>query len=174
MIRGMIVAMTQDRVIAVDGKIPWHYPLDLLRFKRITLGQVVIMGSRTFESMNCKPLSNRINIVLTSRENHGYKDVRVKHSLSDAINECEKYSQSFWIIGGARVYQEAMPFIGYIDITIVPNEYSQADGKLTLFPPLPKREVVVNTIYLDSSGRAVTRPSRENAAAAGEKIAEFS
>jgi len=154
--RGMIVAMTPGRVIAVDGKIPWYYPSDMDRFKRITLGCAVIMGRRTFESMKCKPLIKRENIVLTSNKDHGYKDVKVYSSLLEAINVCEHYQQSYWIIGGSRVYEEAMPLVDYIDITIVPNEFSHLkDAELTYFPIMDntKDGVHVKQIHLSAQDK---------------------
>lgn len=147
----MIVAMTPDRVIAVDGKIPWYYPSDMDRFSRKTLGCAVIMGRKTFESMKCKPLIRRDNIILTSNRNHGYKDVSVCWSLSDAIKACERVNKPYWIIGGGSVYKEALPLVDYIDITIVPNEFSHLDdAELTYFPIMDdtKDGVRVKKIHL--------------------------
>ena len=61
-----IVAMSRDRVIGKDNKLPWHFSEDLKRFKTITMGQTVIMGRKTFESI-AKPLPGRENFVLTKK-----------------------------------------------------------------------------------------------------------
>ena len=59
------MAITQDRVIGADGKLPWHYSADLKRFKQLTLGTTIIMGRGTWESIGEKPLAERRNIVIT-------------------------------------------------------------------------------------------------------------
>jgi dihydrofolate reductase len=61
----IIVAMTKDRVIGKDGRVPWHEPEDLRHFKRTTEGHAVIMGRKTFDSIGAKPLPGRRNIVVT-------------------------------------------------------------------------------------------------------------
>ena len=62
-----IVAMSPERVIGLDGNLPWHYPVDLKRFRNVTLGTTVIMGRKTWESLNSKALPKRRNIVITRR-----------------------------------------------------------------------------------------------------------
>jgi dihydrofolate reductase len=59
-----IAAMSQNRVIGADGKIPWHLPEDFKWFKKMTMGNIVVMGRKTFESLG-KPLANRKNLILT-------------------------------------------------------------------------------------------------------------
>ena len=143
----MIVAMTKDKVIAVDGKIPWHYLEDLKRFRELTMGHTIIMGHNTFASLNYKPLPGRNNIVISRQKFPGIQTFRWS---TDAIYEYKKREENFWVIGGGRIYEETLQFMDYIDITIVPNEYSQVNGRLTFFPHLSwiPEGCKVHTTYL--------------------------
>src|SRR3954451_19546000 len=75
-----IAAMSENRVIGAGNKIPWHLPEDFKWFKKMTTGQVVIMGRKTFESLG-KPLPNRINIVLTRHPG------KVQHDFPEIFGE---------------------------------------------------------------------------------------
>lgn len=132
---GSIWAQTSLRVIGRDGKIPWRYAGDVRRFKRITTGAAVIMGRRTWESIG-KPLPGRTNIVLTSTGIvHPTGDMpegtelveldlpRGRSQIAKAIDVARALDrESIWFIGGAAIYEAAMPFVDVIDITHVPDE----------------------------------------------------
>lgn len=113
---GIIVAMSPERVIGLDGKIPWHYPADLKRFKELTTGTTVIMGRLTYESVG-RPLPNRRNIVI-SRTNVEKEGIETFKTIDDALATCEG---DVWFIGGARIYGEAMAHADVIDVTLVPD-----------------------------------------------------
>jgi len=113
--RGIIAAVSADGVIGVGNTIPWHYPADLKRFKRLTAGATVIMGRRTWESLPRKPLPKRRNIVITRSRIDG---VECFAGLADALATC---SGDVWFIGGARLYEEAMQYADVIDLTYVPD-----------------------------------------------------
>ena len=112
---GIIAAVSPEGVIGLDGGIPWRYPADQKRFKRLTLGGTVIMGRLTWESLPKKPLVDRRNIVITSRELEG---VECYPDIPAALASCEG---DVWFIGGARVYEEAMQHADVIDLTYVPD-----------------------------------------------------
>ena len=124
----MIAAVSPDGVIGVGGRIPWHYPDDLRRFKRLTLGSTVIMGRRTWESMGGRPLPRRRNIVVTSADLEGVETAR---SLAEAIDRAD---DDVWLIGGARIYAEGMDHASVIDLTYVPDEID--DPEAVRFPPI--------------------------------------
>jgi dihydrofolate reductase len=105
-LRAMIAAVTRDGVIGVDGKIPWHYSADLIRFKRLTKGKTVIMGRRTFESLGMRPLPGR-------------EGVETFVSLEDALLACA--DEEVWFVGGREIYREAMAYADLIDLTYVPD-----------------------------------------------------
>lgn len=84
---------------------------DILRFKELTYGNTVIMGSKTFESLNCKPLKNRKNIVITSDINRycsSDDNVLFVSSLDDALNNADLSTSDAFIIGGGQIYQAAI------------------------------------------------------------------
>jgi len=102
-----IVAMTPERVIGIDGKLPWHLPDDLAFFKRTTSGQPVVMGRMTYESLG-RPLPNRRNIVLTRDPNWSAAGVEVIHSPAE-LAALPGLAGRVFIIGGAGIYQAFLP-----------------------------------------------------------------
>ena len=99
-----IAAMAENRVIGCEGRIPWHLPEDFQWFKRMTLGGVVIMGRRTFESLG-KPLPGRQNVVLSRRASmEGVTLVRTLEELRSRYSKRE----DCWIIGGAELYGQTL------------------------------------------------------------------
>jgi dihydrofolate reductase len=126
--RGIIVAVSPERVIGVGGKIPWHYPADLKRFKRLTMGGTIIMGRRTWESIGSKPLPGRRNVVITRGEVSGADRFS---TLEEALATC---TGAVWFIGGAKLYEEAMRHSDFIDVTCVPDHVDAPDA--VRFPPI--------------------------------------
>ena len=115
---GIIVAVSPEGVIGVDGGIPWHYSTDMKRFKRITTGSTVIMGRHTWESLPRKPLKDRRNIVITSRD---LDDIEGVDCYRDVASALASTTGDVWFIGGARIYEEAMGHADLIDLTYVPD-----------------------------------------------------
>jgi dihydrofolate reductase len=112
---GILVAVSPEGVIGLDGKIPWCHPGDQRRFKRLTLGTTVIMGRVTWFSLPKRPLAERRNVVLTHTPIDG---VDCFSSLPSALASC---TTDVWVIGGARAYGEAMHVADRIDVTYVPD-----------------------------------------------------
>jgi len=102
----VIVAMASNGVIGSGGKLPWHLPDDLRRFKALTLGHPVIMGRRTWESMG-KPLAGRRNLVVSRRSDWNAEGAEVVPSLAEALARCAAAEEVF-VIGGAELYREAL------------------------------------------------------------------
>ncbi len=100
-----IAAMGENRAIGFQGKLPWHLPEDLKFFKEKTLGQVIVMGRKTYESIG-RPLPKRENVVL-SRTMGAAEGVSVIRDLT----EVEKLAggKEVWVVGGAELYALAMP-----------------------------------------------------------------
>ena len=106
----LIVAMAQNRVIGKDGKIPWHIPNDLKRFKSLTYGNAVLMGRKTFDSIG-KSLDGRLNLVLSNKKQftrNVYDDVRYSSMFSVLHAYAIPRVNELFIIGGAQVYKEAL------------------------------------------------------------------
>ena len=128
---GLIVAMNRLRVIGVNGDLPWRLPKELAYFKSMTLGKAVVMGRKTFESMGKRPLKDRVNAVITQQAAYQADGCLVADSLPTAIDTVRaQYSGELMIIGGARVYAEALPLVNRLYITVVDN----ADSGDVYFP----------------------------------------
>src|ERR1700679_2773947 len=112
--RGMIYAVSPEGVIGVDNRIPWRYPGDFRRFKRVTMGKTIVMGRRTFESIG-HALPGRRNIVVTSRP-LAVPGVECVKSVDEALERAGS-EIDVWFIGGARIYAEAMQHVDLIDVT---------------------------------------------------------
>ena len=110
-----IAAMSENRVIGSGNKIPWHLPEDFKWFKKMTTGQVVVMGRKTFESIG-KPLPNRETIVL-SRRPFQYPGVRTISDLSRI--DLAQEAREVFICGGAQVYEQALPLCSDLYLTLV-------------------------------------------------------
>ena len=110
----LIIAINELGFIGLDNKIPWKCPEDLKHFKKLTNNCIVIMGSKTFESLKCEPLTNRYNIVLTS-EPERYKHIEETHgnvSFFSSYKIIEQFVASIlsiydgvFILGGLSVYK---------------------------------------------------------------------
>lgn len=107
-------------VIGSDGDMPWHVPEDLRHFREKTAGAAVIMGRRTWESLPhaFRPLPGRTNIVITSSASLPGADAVVS-SLDEAVAAAARLSPSrdVWVIGGGRVYADAMGRLGQLEVT---------------------------------------------------------
>jgi len=128
MIVSMISAMAQDRVIGLNGSMPWHLPADLAHFKRSTMGCPVIMGRKTFDSIG-RPLPGRKNIVLTRSGELSLPGCEVVSSFDDALVLVSNEDEIF-IIGGQQLYQQALPQSQRLYLTHIDAKF---DGD-TFFP----------------------------------------
>ena len=125
-----IAAMSLNHVIGKENTIPWHIPEDFKFFKQTTMGHVLIMGRKTYESIG-RPLPGRKTVVLTQNPN------KFKNELISTIQEIEELknipldeNQSIFVCGGAAVYKELLPHCSDLYLTLV-NKEIEGD---TLFP----------------------------------------
>lgn len=116
----IIVAVSENFVIGIDNKLPWHISEDLKNFKKVTLNHSVIMGRKTFESIG-KPLIERRNIVITRDKALKISGVEVVTNLKDAIDLTSDEKEIF-IIGGEQIYNIAMPLATNMILTKVHTE----------------------------------------------------
>jgi len=125
----LIVAVNPEGVIAVSGQIPWRKSEDMKRFKKTTMGGTLIMGRKTWESMGRRFLPGRRTVVLSRTTQ---PDVKTANSLEQAIEIANDSTwvngsgegltwsgKDVWVIGGAEVYELAVPLVGEIDLTLV-------------------------------------------------------
>lgn len=122
MILSLIAAMSENRVIGRDNKMPWDLPEDRKRFHAITRGHPVIMGRKTFESIG-RPLSQRTNIILTRQNNYNQQGCIVVHDLEAALLACGGADEAF-ICGGADVFRQTMHLAERIYLTVIHCRYS--------------------------------------------------
>jgi dihydrofolate reductase len=137
-----IAALSENRVIGAAGKIPWHLPEDFRWFKRATMGQILIMGRRTFESIG-RPLPGRETIVL-SRSGFSAAGIRVVRDLEELESAIEGDPREVWVAGGTEIYRQLLPKTSDLYLTWV---HRLVDGD-AVFPPFEEQftelEVVLN------------------------------
>ncbi|EKD70031.1 MAG: Dihydrofolate reductase [uncultured bacterium] len=118
-----IAAISENRVIGKANQLLWRLPADLKHFKSLTSGHPIIMGRKTYESIG-KPLPNRKNIVLTRDSKFQANGCQVVTTLADAIKYAkQECGDEIFIIGGADIYQQALPEIDRLYLTIVHHEF---------------------------------------------------
>ncbi len=129
----LIYARSRNGVIGREGQLPWHLPADLAHFKQTTLGQAVVMGRKTWDSLpeRFRPLPGRTNIVITRQKDWQAKGALVAHSLAQAMSLCPEPGP-LWVIGGAEVYAQALPLASTVVVTEIDIE-TQGDAHA---PPL--------------------------------------
>lgn len=117
----IVAAMTRDRVIGLGDSLPWDLPEDRQLFKKLTSGKTVIMGRRTYESIN-RPLPDRHNIVL-SRTLTDLPGVMVCSNFIEGLEAAGQFGRSIFIIGGAGLYRKALPLASVLHISWVKNSF---------------------------------------------------
>lgn len=121
----IITAIDEERGIGKDGDIPWHYSEDMKFFKEQTMGNPVVMGRKTYESLpeDYRPLPGRKNIVLTRSDKTFHESVSKANSLEEAFEVAEENSDKVFIAGGSSVYEQSLPHVDRIIITEIPDIY---------------------------------------------------
>jgi len=133
----LVVAMAENRVIGIDGGLPWRLPSDLRRFRQITMGKPVIMGRKTWESIG-KPLAGRANIVVSRDRGFAAQGAQAAASLHAALDLARNAEiapdvmAEICVIGGGQIYAEALPMADRLYVTHV-SAMPQGD---TLFPAI--------------------------------------
>ncbi len=112
----LVLAVAENGVIGKDGAIPWRISDDMKRFKALTMGHTVVMGRKTWDSLPKKPLPGRVNVVVTRQTDWQADGARVASSLGQATSGT---SGTVMIIGGAEIYDRALPMASRIELTEV-------------------------------------------------------
>ncbi len=122
---GLIWAQSTSGVIGRDGDIPWQVPEDLTRFKELTIGNTVVMGRRTWDSLPARfqPLPGRRNVVLTRQTDFMAEGATVVGSLDDALTDPDT-----WVIGGEQIYTLALPRADRCEVTEIDIDLPRDDG----------------------------------------------
>lgn len=134
----LIVAVDRNWAIGYKNNLLVRIPEDMKQFREKTTGNVVIMGRKTLESFpNGKPLKDRVNIVITTREDYKAGDAIVVHSIEEAVAEATKYNtENVFVIGGGSIYRDMLKFCDTAYVTYIDHAYA-AD---TFIPSLDESE----------------------------------
>ncbi|GKS70135.1 dihydrofolate reductase [Nitrosomonas sp. PY1] len=134
----LLVAMSKNRVIGKNNRLPWHLPEDLKHFKTLTMGHPIIMGRKTHESIG-KVLPGRTNIIVTRQKNYTIPSAIVVDSIQSAFAagfEKNSAENEAFVIGGEEIFRQTLAFSRRIYLTEIQKKF---DGD-TFFPELNSQE----------------------------------
>lgn len=126
--------MTKRRVIGKDNDLPWRISEDLKLFKQHTNGNTIIMGRKTYESIG-RPLPNRNNVVI-STSMPDTEGLDICRSIEEALQKAKSYNKDIFIIGGAGIYKQFLPYADKMYLSLVKHDY---DGD-TFFPEFNEQD----------------------------------
>ncbi len=154
----IVVAVSKtSRAIGNKGKLLWHIPEDMKRFRRLTMGHPVIMGRKTFESILAylgTSLPGRTNIVITRTPSYTHEGVLIASSLEEALEKARALdTEEIHIGGGADIYAQALPFVDRLYLTVIDSEPEEAD---TFFPDYSEFTKVIEQETRDHNGLSYT------------------
>ena len=131
----LIYARSRNNVIGKNGDLPWHLPEDLAHFKRTTLGQAVVMGRITWESIpeKFRPLPGRRNVVVSRQTDYAAAGATVVSSLQDAL-AIFPADEVVWLIGGAQLYALSLPLASQMVVTEIDADFEGDAFAPTLGP----------------------------------------
>lgn len=137
----MIVAADENLGIGYRGQLLVSIPLDQQRFRKETIGKVIVMGRKTLESLPQKqPLSQRVNVVMTSDHTYRCKGAVIVHDMEEALEVLAQYdSDDVYIIGGESIYRQFLPMVDTVYMTKIEYAY-HAD---VYFPKLDSSEWIM-------------------------------
>ncbi len=134
----IIAAVDRDWAIGCENHLLEHIPEDMKFFRKTTIGNVVVMGRKTLESFpGGRPLKDRVNVVITSRQDYQVPGAVIVHSLEEALDYLGQYDpRKIYVIGGESIYRQMLDlcdraFITFVDISHKADAY---------FPNLDQRE----------------------------------
>lgn len=139
----LIAAINEEGVIGKNNDLPWKINEDLRRFKELTMGNIIVMGRKTFDSLPSGPLSGRIHVVITNNTslytetNEDVHYIPLDGSIDFIMNLRDNMKKEAFIIGGATIYEYFLPMIKRFYITLVKKKVQGSHNELTYFPKYP-------------------------------------
>lgn len=118
----IVVAMTAQRVIGCGDELPWQIPEDLALFRRLTLGNTVVMGHGTYRAIG-RPLEKRNNLIL-SRTLTQVRGAIVCSSFRQALSQASELARPVFFIGGASIYRRALPVVERLHVSWIKTAYA--------------------------------------------------
>ena len=135
-----IAAMASNRVIGVEGDLPWSLPEDMKFFKEKTSGHIILMGRKTFDSFKGRLLPRRLHVVISRQPDYRPEGVHVFASVNQALEFCKtqtaQWGEEVFVIGGGEIYRSLLPSTDRVYLTEIHRSFS-GDAK---FPELPSNE----------------------------------
>ena len=121
----LIYARATNGVIGLNNTMPWHLPEDLAHFKKLTSGNPVVMGRKTWDSLpeRFRPLPGRTNIVVTRNADWSAEGVLRASSLPEALQRAAEHGDPVWVMGGAQIYAQALPLADVVEMTVIHQDY---------------------------------------------------
>ena len=129
----LIAAIDLHFGLGKNGNLLFKIPEDLRLFKQFTIGNVVLMGRKTFDSIGCKPLPDRINIVISSKKDFENDEVTTFDNMETAVEYSKRNfpDKDLYIIGGGKIYEQGIKYADEVILTKYNKLYEDAD---TYFP----------------------------------------
>ncbi len=146
----ILVAMARNRVIGQNNKLPWHLPADLKHFKFLTMGQTIVMGRKTYESIG-RPLPGRTNIIITRQTSYEVPGAIVVNSIEDAFLVCEKTGitdSEHFIIGGEELFRQTLEVCQRMYVTEIHRDF-KGDTFFPAFNPYDCEETQRDKHFYD-------------------------
>lgn len=134
----LIWAMSENRVIGQNNRLPWRLPADMRWFRQHTLGKPIVMGRNTYESFGRKALPERQNIILSREPNFLVNDADIAHTWDDALRLAGA-TPELMVIGGASIYRQALPMANRLYMTLV---HTKVNGD-SFFPDFDRSAWIV-------------------------------
>jgi len=136
----LVVAYGKKREIGINNRLPWRIPEDLKNFKALTMGGVLLMGRKTFDSIG-RALPGRKTIVLTRSKEWSHPDVETAGSLEEAFDKAESAGTEIFVVGGSEIYRQALPLCQRLFLSRV-EWTGEADAFFPLVEGFQKKEEV--------------------------------
>ena len=130
-----IVAVDNNWGIGYNGDLLEHIPEDLKYFKEVTADHVIVMGSKTWDSLPKKPLPDRTNIIISNKGNLLLENGAIRLSLDDLLLGIADFEDDVFVIGGGSIYNQLLPFCSRVYVTKILKDHENVD---TYFPNLDK------------------------------------
>jgi dihydrofolate reductase len=152
----LIVAVARNGVIGRDGDLPWRLSSDLKLFRRLTMGKPIIMGRRTWSTLQKRPLDGRDNIVVTRDRSFVAPGASIASSFGEALELGRRFAvarggDEIMVIGGAEIYRASLPFAHRLYLTQV----EAAPEGDTFFPPLD------DAAWVETASEAIARGAND-------------
>lgn len=141
-----IVAVNEDWGIGYQGQLLEHIPEDLKYFKAVTTDHIVVMGSKTWDSIPKKPLPDRTNIIISNKGNLLLENGAIRLKLDDLLLGIADFEDDVFVIGGGSIYKQLLPYCDRVYVTKIYKKHENVD---TYFPNLDKTDEWITTPIAD-------------------------